>query len=212
MNGWNTIVFNYMKTNYLLSFVIPVWNREKTICYCLDSILCQAMDYFFEIIIVDDASTDNTVLMVKDIIGNPSSLSLAASEIANKMPASTLLFRKMSIETELKIRSRLRIVSLESHKGVAAARNKGLDEATGEYIWFVDSDDFIAVGSLKKIVNILLKGHFDIFRFAKKNLLSVPNAYIIPALDEKLIVMDMNDINDLLFMLSTGAVWCAILK
>lgn len=50
--------------NIYISIVIPAYNREKTIQYCLDSVLDQSYPYF-EVIIVDDASSDNTVNIIK---------------------------------------------------------------------------------------------------------------------------------------------------
>lgn len=50
--------------NIYISIVIPAYNREKTLQYCLDSVLDQSYPYF-EVIIVDDASSDNTVNIIK---------------------------------------------------------------------------------------------------------------------------------------------------
>src|SRR5687768_16263688 len=44
--------------------------------------------------------------------------------------------------------SRVRVVSLERNVGLGEARNIGLDQATGDYVWFVDSDDWLAEGCL----------------------------------------------------------------
>ena len=59
-------------TEILFSFVIPVHNRAHTICYCLDSILCQADVCNYEIIVVDDASTDNTPTIIQKIADSSS--------------------------------------------------------------------------------------------------------------------------------------------
>ncbi len=106
----------------VVSIILPVYNRAFTIRCCLESILAQ---YFknFELIIVDDGSTDNTPCICK--------------EIANKD-------------------SRVRFYS-QSNRGVSAARNKGLNEATGEWITFVDSDD------------VILPKHLDIVEREGKN-------------------------------------------
>lgn len=95
-----------MKTKY--SVIIPVYNGEKTISRCLDSLLKQEMTGY-EIIVVNDGSTDKT------------------SEICQ------------SYEKKYK-----QIKYLEKENGgVSTARNLGLEYACGNYILFVDSDDFV---------------------------------------------------------------------
>lgn len=64
---------------------------------------------------------------------------------------------------------RLIIVEQSTNQGQAAARNKGLDIATGEYIQFVDSDDFIELDMVEKIVNVLKKTSVDFIRFNAKS-------------------------------------------
>lgn len=64
---------------------------------------------------------------------------------------------------------RLIIVEQSTNQGQAAARNKGLDIATGEYIQFVDSDDFIELDMVEKIVNVFKKTSVDFIRFNAKS-------------------------------------------
>jgi len=89
----------------LVSVVIPVYNREKTIKRCVESVL-QGTYQNVEVIIVDDCSTDNTV----------------------------------KILSQLKD-SRIRIIRMKKKGGAQAARNRGIIEANGEWIAFLDSDD-----------------------------------------------------------------------
>lgn len=104
-----------------LSFIVPVYNVEEYLPECLDSLLDQdipAEDY--EIICVNDGSTDNSPLILQDY----------SRKNAN-----------------------IRIICKENG-GLAAARNTGLEYAMGEYIWFVDSDDFIqrnCLGELRSL-------------------------------------------------------------
>ena len=92
----------------MISVIIPVYNREKYIEECLNSVFAQSYQNF-EIVLVDDGSTDNTLSICK--------------ELAKKD-------------------SRIKIFEGE-HKGVSAARNVALDNAEGEYVFFLDSDDTI---------------------------------------------------------------------
>lgn len=100
-----------------LSFVIPVYNVEKYIAQCLDSILLQATDAV-EVVMVDDGSKDGTPAI--------------CDQYCEKYPNA-------------------RVVHIPNG-GNSAARNLGVDLAEGKYICFVDSDDYIAEGSVAKLL------------------------------------------------------------
>lgn len=107
----------------LLSIVIPVYNREKFIRECLDSIVNQPVDFsVYEIICVDDGSVDNSLSILK--------------EYEEKFPQITVISQE--------------------NQGASSARNHGLDKATGKYIWFIDSDDYICENSLKDLLSLLI--------------------------------------------------------
>lgn len=110
------------------SIIIPVYNGEKYIEKCIDNILNQTYDNF-ELIIINDGSTDNT----KKIINN----------IKDK---------------------RLVIFNNKNH-GVSYSRNFGLKKAKGDYILFVDADDFISEKTLEVLVEKISKYDVDIIRF-----------------------------------------------
>lgn len=94
--------------NPTISIIVPVYNQEKYLSRCLDSILAQTFTDF-EVLCVNDHSTDSTSEILQEYSEKDS-----------------------------------RIVALENPgKGVSDARNYGIDNAKGEYIGFVDSDDFI---------------------------------------------------------------------
>ena len=93
----------------LVSIIVPVYNAERYLEQCVES-LCAQTHTNIEIIIINDGSTDST---------------------ANIM-------QKLS-----KADYRVKICS-KSNAGVSAARNDGLDMATGEYVCFVDADDYLA--------------------------------------------------------------------
>lgn len=110
-----------------ISFIIPVYNVEKYLKECIDSILCQLAEDC-EMIVVDDGSTDSSGSL--------------CDEYARKD-------------------SRICIVH-QKNGGLAAARNTGLDHAQGEYIAFVDSDDYLAGQCVAEILNWISMGGADI--------------------------------------------------
>lgn len=99
-----------------VSVVIPVYNVEKYLRECVDSVLAQTMQDF-EIILVDDGATD-------------SSGSICDTYGAND--------------------SRICVIHRENG-GLSAARNTGLDAAAGEYVYFLDSDDYLADNTLERL-------------------------------------------------------------
>lgn len=118
-----------MKPKY--SVIIPVYNAEKTLNRCIDSLLEENyMDA--EIILVNDGSRDRS----GDICQ-----SYAAGE------------------------HNIRYVDKENG-GVSTARNAGLDIAAGEYILFVDSDDYVAPGYFSTIESLCNKTHGDLIQFS----------------------------------------------
>lgn len=92
----------------MISVIIPVYNAEKYIDRCINSILAQTYNDW-ELFLIDDGSQDSSLKIIK--------------------------------EYEQKD-SRITVVHQEN-KGAGAARNKGLDVVSGEYVVFVDSDDYI---------------------------------------------------------------------
>ena len=109
----------------MISVIINVYNGEKFIKKCLDSIVNQTYKDL-EIIIVNDGSTDNTLKMCESYKDK-----------------------------------RIRIISTEK-KGLALSRNVGIDNANGEYLYFVDVDDFIELDTLEYLYNICKKYNTEI--------------------------------------------------
>lgn len=104
----------------IFSIIVPIFNREKTIARCINSIKVQQFRDF-ECILVDDGSKDNSVAVCKQHIQGD---------------------------------NRFRILTKENG-GVSSARNLGLDSAVGDWITFVDSDDYIDPEHLKTIVTAI---------------------------------------------------------
>lgn len=105
-----------------ISIIIPVYNREKEIQIALDSLLRQSY-LKFEVLIVDDGSTDKT------------------SQIVKRYCEQDLRFKYF----------------FQNNAGVSTARNKGIKEARGEYICFLDSDDYFADDYLEKMYKQIKK-------------------------------------------------------
>lgn len=103
----------------LISFVIPVYNAENTLRKCVNSLLNQTYDNY-EIILVNDGSTDKSLKICEDFANNPKVF---------------LINQKNS--------------------GVSKTRNKGIEKSKGDYICFIDSDDWVEEKYLEKFIKNL---------------------------------------------------------
>lgn len=104
-----------------ISLIIPVYNAEKTLNRCVESVLKQSYADF-ELLLVDDGSTDTS--------------GTQCDEWAKRTD---------------KIRA-----FHQNNAGVSSARNVGINQAQGEYICFVDSDDWVKVDYLLDLYNALM--------------------------------------------------------
>lgn len=100
-----------------VSVIIPVYNVENYVERTLNSIINQTFDSF-EIIIINDGSTDNTEKIVRNV--------LSKSGVSYK-----IIYQKNS--------------------GVSAARNLGIKNSSGKYIYFIDGDDYAELSLLKEL-------------------------------------------------------------
>lgn len=114
----------------LLSVILPTYNRGHCIGKMIDSILRQDFKNY-ELIIVDDGSTDGTIEILTKRYDN----------------------------------SDIRIVRKENG-GVSSARNLGMSLARGEYITFVDSDDYLLDGFFRDIYESILQHKADVYVYA----------------------------------------------
>ena len=101
-----------------VSIVVPVYNVEKYLGVCLDSIINQTYSNL-EIILVNDGSTDNS------------------GKICNEYAKND---------------KRIKLINRENG-GLSAARNTGIDSASGEYLFFIDSDDSMDIHTIEMLVN-----------------------------------------------------------
>lgn len=114
-----------------LSVIIPCYNVAPWVTRCLDAVLA-ALPTDGEVIVVDDGSTDGT------------------SEVLEG-------YRKGASDED---EGRLRIVHQEN-RGVSAARNRGLDGAKGEFVFFVDPDDVVAPDFFTSMVEAVIRDKAD---------------------------------------------------
>lgn len=101
----------------MISFVVAIYNKEKYLKNCVDSILAQ--DYRdFEVLLIDDGSTDSSGKICDDYMSSD---------------------------------KRVRVFHTDNH-GPGAARNIGIEEARGDYITFIDADDWIEPDFLSSVL------------------------------------------------------------
>lgn len=105
-----------------VSIIIPIYNVEKYIERCLRSVMAQTYDILIECILVDDCTPDRSIEIVKQLL---------ASYTGN------ISFK---------------IIRHDQNRGLSAARNTGIREATGEYLYFVDSDDEITPDAMELFI------------------------------------------------------------
>ena len=113
------------------SIIVPVYNVEKYIDKCLNSVKNQTYKNF-EVLVVNDGSPDDSDVIIKKYL---------------KMDKRFKYFEKVN-------------------GGLSDARNYGVKHAKGEYLIFVDSDDYIDVELLEKLNNVLNEEKYDIIRYS----------------------------------------------
>ena len=116
-----------MNTEILISIIVPVFQVEKYIKRCLDSILSQTY-HNFELILVDDGSTDKSGAICDDY---------------------------------QQIDNRIRVFHTKN-QGVSKARKYGVQMSKGDYIIFVDSDDYIPQNSIAELFKYRNNYNLDI--------------------------------------------------
>ena len=117
----------------VVSIIVPVYNAERYLGECLDSLLGQSLEDI-EVIAVDDGSTDGS-----------------AALLAHRAAAD----------------GRLKVIA-KANGGAAAARNTGLAAATGDYVLFVDADDYIARRACERLAEVARREQADIVVFGGK--------------------------------------------
>ena len=100
-----------------VSIIVPIYNTEKYLIKCLDSLVNQTLTDI-EILLINDGSTDNSQKII--------------DEYVKKYPNICRCFR-------------------QENSGQACARNVGINSARGDFIAFVDSDDYVDITAYEKV-------------------------------------------------------------
>lgn len=131
----------------VISIIIPIYKVEPYIEKCIESVIHQTYRDL-EIILVDDCSPDRSMEIAKEAIEESSF-------------SKDLLFKFMKHD---------------KNRGLSAARNTGIDAATGEYLFFLDSDDSISNDCIEKLqsytqfkYDIIQGGHYKTDRSLPPN-------------------------------------------
>lgn len=143
-----------------ISVIVPVYNVEKYLEECLDSLINQTYNNI-EIILINDGSTDNSLKICKKY---------------------------------KKIDSRIILIN-KKNEGVSSARNVGLRKATGKYIMFVDSDDYLELEAVELLSEYVYRDTLVIFGFNR-----VYKNRVIKMLDDNLLIKSKNEMERSMFL------------
>lgn len=126
--------------NKLVTIIIPVYNVEKHIIRCLNSVIKQTYKHL-EILIIDDCGQDSSIILADRFISD------------NQNP-----------------NIKFRIIHHSKNLGVSQARNTGIKEAYGDYIYFLDSDDELQNDAIELLYNSLVTYDTD-FSFGNNSII-----------------------------------------
>lgn len=119
-----------MKNPIKITVVVPIYNVEKYLAKCIDSLVNQTLaSEKFEILLIDDCSPDQSVAIAKEY---------------------------------LKKAKNVRLLRNNPNRGLGMTRNRGIKEARGEYVFFIDSDDYLESTALEAMLDAAKKGNYDI--------------------------------------------------
>ncbi len=157
-----------MSNQIKVSIIVPVYNVEKYLERCLNSLINQTLKEI-EIICINDGSKDNSLKILERY-----------SQKDNRI-----------------------IIIDKKNEGQSIARNIGIEKASGEYIGFVDSDDWIDLNYYKSLYNSVKKFNADIgvtgiirlHKFNKKVHLKIEKEYTTEDFAEKLELCDIPDLS-----------------
>lgn len=116
-----------MKHDFFCSIIIPVYQVEQYIQKCIVSVMSQSFTKDVECILVNDCTKDNSIIIAKKLLDDYN---------------GDINFQ---------------IVNRQYNGGLSAARNTGINEARGEYLYFLDSDDYITPDCIKVLAETALR-------------------------------------------------------
>lgn len=140
-----------------LSIIVPIYNVASYLRKCVYSLLMQDISDY-EVILVDDGSTDNSGAIADEIVGE-------------------VMGRATDSQSPIANRPTLSVIHQEN-AGLSAARNAGIAKAQGEYIWFVDSDDYVEPNVLGVLIEQIERDNLDVLRFRYQNVRESGEAFI----------------------------------
>lgn len=115
-----------------VSIIIPVFNAEPYIATCIRSVMRQRYEGPIECFLVDDGTTDKSILIAEELI----------SEYQGPVT--------------------FKILHHDHTRGASGARNTGMDAATGDYFYFLDSDDELTPDCIEKLTAPLVRARYDV--------------------------------------------------
>lgn len=119
-------------SKYSISIIIPIYNVEPYVEKCIKSVISQTYNGTIECIMVDDCSSDNSMAIVDKVITDYD---------------GPILFK---------------IIHHDRNRGLSAARNSGIEVATSDYLFFLDSDDELTSDCIEKLTKPLDKKLYDL--------------------------------------------------
>lgn len=122
-----------------ISIIIPVYNVEKYIKICIESVINQTYKNL-EILVINDGTKDKSFEIIESYLGD----------------------------------KRIKVINREKNSGIAVTRNIGISQATGEYIFFIDADDYLEINAIENLIEALndediIGGNFFYYDEIKKN-------------------------------------------
>lgn len=111
----------------MISIIIPVYNVKDYIVKCLESVAAQTYTGAMECLLIDDCSQDNSIQFAEEFV------------------------------TSYNGHIEFRIIHHERNRGLSAARNTGIKESNGEWLYFLDSDDWIIPECIQLMLECVYK-------------------------------------------------------
>lgn len=137
-----------------ISIIVPVYNTGAKLKKCLDSLVNQTIKDI-EIIIINDGSTDNSEKIIKEYIANYKKQKQYDSKENENKTKNNSSEDNNSVEIEF---------YSKENEGIAKTRNYGIEKANSDYILFVDSDDYIDLKLVEKLLPYI-EQNIDLIKF-----------------------------------------------